>query len=482
VLLRLLWVTFFARLPGGLSDPLIYHASAEALADGKGYLSATLHPTAYYPPGYPFFVGGIYKVLNFLGLESHQAFVVGVVQCFLWGVTTLCVVLLARRIFNHRVGTVAGLAIALWPNLIIYSSVYLTETLFVALFSVFLLSVVTVLDGARELDGTVKLANSDGQDGTGNDGAEENQVSAGEQSPREPKGVRAGPGHVAAWVTGAITLGAATMVRPQVLVSVAALLVALLVASVRLRTVVTLGVAFAIGVSIFVVPWAIRNHGVFDEVVLISNNGGDNLCIGFFPHSPGAWRVPEYCETGEFYLDGPEAEVRRNHEARERAIEYILDEPLSLPWLSAMKVFNTFRSDSDGLSGAEAYGRDVFLSNGWRNAVRLTYTVYYFALLASAVVGLAMLIARVLGNRRQPLTMAVVFLTLAGVLVPVLFFGDVRFKVPTTPLMAICAAVAIDHLWSRLRAKPDLNDEDGALWRTEAPEASMVLHGQTGDT
>ncbi len=410
VALRLVWVTLFARLPGGLSDPVLYHTSAELLADGKGYLSVALNPTAYYPPGYTFFVGGIYKVLNILGIESHQAFTVGVVQSLLWGVTTLCIVLIARRIFSHRTGTIAGLAIALWPNLIIYASAYLSETLFVTLFSVFLLSVVVVVQSEADL--------------------------------------RSLPG-ATAFLAGALSLGAATMVRPQILLSVAALVLALLVASVNLRTVVSLAVAFVVGVAVFVVPWAIRNYQVFGEVVLISNNSGDNLCIGFFPGAPGGWRAPDYCETGEFYMDGPEAEVRRNAEARQRAIDHILDEPFSLPKLSALKVFNTFRSDSDGLAGAEAYGQDVFLSPAARNAVRATYTVYYFAILASAVAGLAMLISRVIKDRRQPLVMSVVMLTVAGALVPVLFFGDARFKVPTTPLLAICAAVFLDWVWKR---------------------------------
>jgi asparagine N-glycosylation enzyme membrane subunit Stt3 len=45
-------------------------------------------------------------------------------------------------------------------------------------------------------------------------------------------------------------------------------------------------------------------------------------------------------------------------------------------------------------------------------------------------------------DRRLAGVAALLGLTLAGLFVPVLFFGDPRFKVPATPLLAVFAALA----------------------------------------
>ena len=45
----------------------------------------------------------------------------------------------------------------------------------------------------------------------------------------------------------------------------------------------------------------------------------------------------------------------------------------------------------------------------------------------------------------------VLFVTLAGVLVPVSAFGDPRFKVPLEPTIALLAAVTLVQVWSWIR-------------------------------
>ncbi|MCZ7629565.1 MAG: hypothetical protein M5U19_11150 [Microthrixaceae bacterium] len=57
---RAAWVMAFAKIPGGgiISDPVLYHAYGQRIAEGQGYMSYWGFPTSYYPPGYPFFLGG----------------------------------------------------------------------------------------------------------------------------------------------------------------------------------------------------------------------------------------------------------------------------------------------------------------------------------------------------------------------------------------------------------------------------------------
>ncbi|HBX76826.1 MAG TPA: hypothetical protein DEG43_04210, partial [Acidimicrobiaceae bacterium] len=58
------------RDPVGLSDPLLYQRFAQGIAAGRGYQSFGDLPTAYYPPGYPFFLGAIQWVCDRLSIGS----------------------------------------------------------------------------------------------------------------------------------------------------------------------------------------------------------------------------------------------------------------------------------------------------------------------------------------------------------------------------------------------------------------------------
>src|SRR6478609_8308111 len=70
-LVRLLWVLYSHRPPGGLNDPLLYQRFAQGIARGDGYVSFFGKPTAYYPPGYPYFLGVLQWLSNLVGLDDH---------------------------------------------------------------------------------------------------------------------------------------------------------------------------------------------------------------------------------------------------------------------------------------------------------------------------------------------------------------------------------------------------------------------------
>ncbi len=411
--LRALWVVLFAKVPGGslLSDPILYHAYGLRIADGQGYTSLVELPTTYYPPGYPFFLGAVYRVADLLGLEDVLAPVVGLTQSLLWAVAAMAVALTARWAFrNDRAALAAGLVVACWPNLISYAGAWLSESLFVCVFAV---GVAAVTFASR----------------------------CDEEDRRR------------FWAIGiaAVMFAVATMVRPQVLLGLPLLALAWLLAGVGWRRTLALGCACVVAVSALVVPWAMRNDRVLGEPVFISTNGGDNLCVGYHPGARGGFAIPEYCDTGETRKEGIDAELRRNSETRDLAMEHIRDDPLSIPWLAVRKLYLTFRTDDDGLRGNESYGDEPLMGSPWRTTWLVFVNTTYAAIMIAAVAGIVLAVPRAFRRPRDAATLGLLAFTLAGVLVPMLFFGDPRFKVPTTPLFALFAGLTIATVVDRLR-------------------------------
>jgi 4-amino-4-deoxy-L-arabinose transferase-like glycosyltransferase len=410
--LRVVWVLAMSRTPEGLTDLTLYPYFAEGIAEGRGYLSLGQHPTAYYPPGYPFFLGGLQWLLDRVGLGEHLVLVAGLVQALLGGIAVGAVVVAGARLGGPRVAWAAGLLVALWPNLVIHTSAMLSETLFIALFTVTLAALLHVSDRERWWSPALLVAG--------------------------------------------LGLGACTLVRPQsTFLALPAIAVAWALASWGWRRWALRVGALVVGVVVVVAPWTVRNAVVLDGFVPVSTNTGDNLCIGFNPDTTGGFMAAQYCETGEFYVQGIAQELRRDREARALAIDWATANLAELPALSLRKLGITYANDRDGLRALESFEQDRFLADGTRRALGALVDVYFFAVLALAVVGLGLGAVRGWRERgSDPAPLLVVAVTLTAVLVPVLSFADTRFKVPVAPCFALLAALAISAAIGRWRDAP----------------------------
>jgi 4-amino-4-deoxy-L-arabinose transferase-like glycosyltransferase len=411
----MLFALRFARLPKGQHDLTRYLLFGQSIADGHGYRSVGLHETAYYPPGYPYFVGAVQWVCDHLGLSGHVPLVMGLVQSVLGAVTIGATIALGRRVGGLTVGLVAGWIVALWPNLIIGSSVLLSETLFL---SVFTLTMVVFADLVRA-------------------------AAAPTVAPRSAiiRGV----------LLAGVLSGLTVLIRPQAVLVAPVILLAMLL-SVRSwrRALAIAGGALGVLaiVALVMTPWVIRNQRVFGQTVLVSTNGGDNLCVGFHPGATGHFEIPQYCNTGEFYVDGPAAELRRDRETAARAKEWISKNPTALPTLSLRKLWFTYNHDYDAIRALESFENDLFLTSWQRSALYDASDYYSFAVGAGVLCGLVLLLVRVVRSAaRGGLDLMIAGSTVAGGLVVVLFFGDPRFKVPTTSCFAVVASVAIVAAW-----------------------------------
>ncbi|MEJ7585251.1 MAG: glycosyltransferase, partial [Acidimicrobiales bacterium] len=317
--LRVAWVQYASRPPLGLYDPARYASYADLIAEGLGYSQFTTRdPTAYYPPGYPFFLGAIEWLHRHTPLPDDISLVTGLIQAGLGALTVVLGAIVARRLAGRRAAVVTAFVLALYPNLVWHSGALLSETLYNALFMGFL----AVLVGRPWREGL-------------------------------------SPGRVAA---SALLFGATLMVRPISAAVLPALALAWWVDRHDIGVLVRRLAVFGAVVALFLVPWTVRNRVQMDAFVLMSTNTGDNLCIGHHPGADGDFAYAPACETGETGFDGKDAEIRHDRELTARARRFILDDPLAEPRLVAQKAYWMFRDDHDALVAVQSFTDDDFIS------------------------------------------------------------------------------------------------------------------------
>ena len=280
-----LFVAFaLAREP--VWDGHYYDFGARRIAEGHGYSDDVMvggvkvwHPWCHYPVGYSAFLGGLYALF---GSGPKVAVVANAV---LGALTAALAHRLARACLSTTRARVAGLLVALSPGLLLYTAVVMTEVL-----SGFLL-VAAVLAAAKAREG------------------------------REGR-----------WLALAgVVVGLATLVRPQSIVLAPALalfwwheqalergvsLARRLGAAAKVAGLVT---AIALAV---VTPWTVRNCRVMDGCAFVSTNAGWNLAIGSFPRATGRFetlRPGDGCPEvrGQVHQDRCWANEGKQHIARD---------------------------------------------------------------------------------------------------------------------------------------------------------------------
>jgi 4-amino-4-deoxy-L-arabinose transferase-like glycosyltransferase len=138
---RLWWL--LAHAPGaatGSHDELGYVAMARQLiARGVyGYYSTT--PNAFTTPGYPLFVTGVFKLANLMGLgPSGEIIALRLAQTMLGVLTVWLIFELGRKVADIRVGLIAAAVAAMCPSSFMAQGRILTESLFAALLTAWLL-------------------------------------------------------------------------------------------------------------------------------------------------------------------------------------------------------------------------------------------------------------------------------------------------------------------------------------------------------
>jgi hypothetical protein len=248
--LRALWAALHPVKP--VSDFAVYHQLAANLAEHGFYGQRTGTPEAYWPPGWPAALAGLY---NLVGPEPQRGALLGVV--FEWGAIVLAAVA-AWRLLQPAFAAAAVAAMCLYPGGVAYGPVLGTEHLAALLFTA---SVVLV--------------------------------------------ALATPSPALALGAGLLT-GALLLTRADYGVAMAAIVALWLVRELPLRRVTAMAAVFAAGALVFLGPWIGRNEARFGEFIPTSTNGGVTFYLGTL--APGYTDSPVRARVyANHPNDGPKA-------------------------------------------------------------------------------------------------------------------------------------------------------------------------------
>jgi 4-amino-4-deoxy-L-arabinose transferase-like glycosyltransferase len=390
-LVRLPWVLFVRH--GLVWDSTFYFFTAKAIAAGHGY-AIHGHPTAFFPVGWPALLGLVFAV------TGPSLIALMVVNLVLWAVITALVYLLGRRLGGRATGIVAALVIAVSPTLTMYVMRAYSEALFIPL-----LLIVCLILGRRRETPTLRMA-----------------------------------------ALAGICLGLAILVR-----STAAPLTLILPLWLLLRrpwreswrAALTLCVAACFAVA----PWVVRNTVLMHSPVL-STNGGFTLHVAdHFPKVRGAPR-----HIFRWPIESARDEVRQNSALTREAVSYMVHD--TGHWLRHVpsKFMKLMGWDTAPIVDALFFQQGPHPLSGFTRAVpgllirgALDHTwifrVWHYAFWALG--GIAMVLA--LWRRKPAAGLILLIVAFWIVFHSVFFFGDVRFMISVTPLVAAPLAWMLVH-------------------------------------
>lgn len=236
VLVRALWALFVPVVP--ISDSEAYDRFARTLVEHGVFGWTAQHPFAFWPPGTSFLYAVIYRLTGF----RYEGIVV--LNLLLSVVMIVCSARVAGRWFGSKAAVATAGILAVWPTLVLFTTVLASELPYLALTA-----------------GALDLWTSPS---------------------RRWYASAAGAG---------LLLGYAALVRSQALALPAVMGLGLWLWSGSRRDELwrqcRLAAVAALTMSLVVAPWTLRNYRLYGAPVLVSTNGGITLWMGNSPGSKG---------------------------------------------------------------------------------------------------------------------------------------------------------------------------------------------------
>jgi len=394
LLLRLAAVTFMPF--NQWSDFADYDELAWQWALHGGYYNGE-YPTAYWPPGYPFFLSRIYV------LFGHVPRLGAIANAFLALPEMLLSFLIMKKVFNEKVARWTMVILALFPSQILFTHLLATEALFKPLLLLSLLLFLSVKDRLTEKWYTMLIAG--------------------------------------------VVLGMATLTR-----AISKFLLFVVIPfwwfeTRSIRRTARFTVLALVGFTLVVVPWMVRNYYAVG-VAKINTNSGINLFIG---NQPGAGMGYNSYLADQYDVNDPRQEAYVDSVSWQRAKDYIFERPGAFVVRGMVKLLFFYAYDMDALIF------DVIES---ANEQRLNYAVvlgvlcesYYLIIMMAALAGLWVFF-RENRSSRKPGAYLLLGVVLYWTAIHFIFFGSGRFHFPIIPILCAFAALYIEHAVEKRRGE-----------------------------
>ncbi len=397
-LVRIAWILRFHPTPtdGRFDDTAWYRVAAHYFAAGDGYVNPfTGTPTAAWPPGYPVFLGTIFKLF---GEGDWTTYGLNVALAVL---TVAVVYGIGLAVFDRRTAIIGAAGMALWPGQVYFASLTLSEPLFTLLFTTAVLLIVLA-----------------------------------------PK---ASGGRGPLLMSFGIVTGFAALTRGQALLLLPVAFLAWRLDARRWRPAIAWVMLAALATGVVMAPWIARNQRELGSPVIIATNLGPNVWIGNHAGATGRMRIaepePPLPERGE--MTQPEFEVAADRLALRKGLGYAFTHPVDELRLAGAKVRAMYESDATALDWNSGYRQGFYDSSAEERWLRDAANGFWFVALALA--GLGLIASR---ERAAGMLAALVVLWTAG---HVPFFGDARFHYPIVFAVALLAARGIVVLLEAVR-------------------------------
>jgi 4-amino-4-deoxy-L-arabinose transferase-like glycosyltransferase len=372
------------------------HAQSVAVGDGYSRHVAYGRPTAFRPPGYPYFLAGVYRVAGVeRAPQPRRVHAARVAQAFVGTAVVALIGAVAMVLWGSGTALVATALGAVYVPLITVGGAVMSEPLFAVAMLAALLAALLHRRSAHRY----RFA-----------------------------------------VLSGVLAGLAILTRANGIVLLAPLAFAVWDGRPR-RAWPSLGppVALLAAAVVTVAPWTIRNATQLHAFVPVSTQLGSSLAGTYNDaartdhENPGAWRsvkhVPEYAAVWRQVRTTPEAVLEKR--LRAASWRYIGDHP---SYVAVVGFWNTLRMvDLDGQRRWRATAATITVDSRW--ADRGVRCFWLFALLALAG-------AATRAARRTPLFVWAI---------PVLLFASVvflavetpRYRTALDPFVVLLAAVAV---------------------------------------
>jgi hypothetical protein len=221
-------------------DAVAYARIAANLDRGEGFTvgRTATQPSTNYSPGLPLLVSVVYRISG--GVNERLARIV--LALIAWLAVPLTF-LIGRRLAGPTAGLIAAAAVAIYPALLEYGGMLMSEPLATTLLAAAILAMLWAGDGER----------------------------------------------LRRWALPGALLGALALTRPEYL-GVAIVLAAVVFArgiGAEWRRSLGQAAVLALGVALVVLPWTVRNAVLLDRLIPISTGGGQVLFAGSYMPSGG---------------------------------------------------------------------------------------------------------------------------------------------------------------------------------------------------